>query len=186
MAVSVLSLINRAYRLAVGTGADPHASPVVDNAWAFEEAFPLALSKSVEEIGLSPAEIEHYRRQFELTMVDGSADLPQDVLHRFLDSSTISSDDDPSVGSSSSFCNRWSEFMNPPHLGLHYYATTQNTFRYREAGQDIDAFDGVITLHAVSTPAIPSSITGTMTLPDDIADRTVEILAMMISGRATA
>lgn len=184
MAVTKQSLVNKAYRLAAGTGQDPHQAFTIDNVWVFEEAFPIALSRAIEEIGLSSAEIEHYRREHELTVTDGSADLPQDVLHRFLDSSTISSDDDDTVAGLSSFCNRYSEFLNPPHTALHYYTTLENTFRYREAGGLADAFDGTIKLQAVSVPATPAVITDTMTIPEDVADRLVEILANMVKGRS--
>lgn len=186
MAVTVQSLLNRAYRLAAGTGQDPHQALSIDNVWVFEEAFPLALCKAIEEIGLSDAEIEHYRREHTLTLTDGSAALPQDVLHRFLDSSTISSDDDETVSMLSSFCNRYSEFLNPPHTALGYYTTIENTFRYREAGGNAGEFDGDIKLQAVSLPQTPATITGTMTIPDDVADRLVEILADMVKGAIPA
>jgi hypothetical protein len=182
MAVSVQSLINRAYRLAVGTGGDAHASPVVDNVWAFEEAFPHALSRAVEEIGFGPEEIEHYRRAFDLTFVNGVATLSGDVVHRFLDRSSLSSITDASVATNSSFCNRVSEFLNPPHTALHYYTTVEGEIWFREASGSVDTFDGNLTLYAIGYPATPASITGTMAIPEDIADRTVEIMAEMIRG----
>ena len=122
--------------LSGGGGYGPHQAVAIDNVWAFEEAFPLALSKAVEDIGYSADEIEHYRRQLTLIFINGMCNMPQDIMHDLLDQSTVmsvSSDAetvDPTV--LSSWCNRFSEFMNPPHPNaLHYYSTANNKFYFR-------------------------------------------------------
>jgi hypothetical protein len=182
MAITPGQLINRAYRLAAGMGQDPHAALSIDNVWAFEEAFPLALSEAVEEIGDSSDEIEHYRRSFALTLVDGSIALPEDVMHRFLDRSVLQVTGEEDIPAS--FCSRYEEFLRPAHAEVfHYYTTRDNALKVRIAGGEPAVYDGAVTLTAVAVPAIPSTLASTMTIPEDLADRTVEILARMIAGR---
>jgi hypothetical protein len=186
MALSALQIINRAYRLAAGTGQDAHAAPAIDNLWAFEEAFPLALSQSVEEIVRGTDEVEQYRRNFTLTLASGQASLAfQELMHQFLDRAVLVSVEDQDDGVPSSFCNRWSTFLRPPHADLmNYFATTENRFYLRIAGGDPFTYAGDIVLNAIATPVMPALIGDAITsMTDDLADRVVEILAKMIAGR---
>lgn len=182
--VSPQELIGRAYRLAVGTSSDATVQPILDNIWAFEEAYPHALRQASSETARSADEIEKYRRQHTLAVVDGTAALPDAVLDEFLDSSTIYSDADPTIAELSSFAPRWSSFQRPVHDMLHYYTFKEGDFFFREAGGDLNVWDGDIELVCVSMPDIPAAISGTSEVPSDIAERTIQILAGMIKGRS--
>lgn len=187
MAISAQQIINRAYRLAIGVGADATVSPVLDNLWAFEEAFPLAYRRAFVEIGHSSSEIEEYRHQHTLSVTDGSATLPDGVLTEFLDSSTLYSGDDPTIAELSSYAPRWSSFQRPVHDQLHYYTHKEDKLFFRPAGGNLFEWDGELELVCITMPELPASITGEISFVSPaMADRVVEILAGMIVARPSA
>lgn len=189
MAVSVSSLIDRAYRLATGVGADAHVSPIIDNVWAFEEAFPIALRAAVKDEALSAQEIEALKRTWEITFVNGVAAFADEILGEHMDCSELY--DPADVIELNSFQVRWGSFLRPAQTALGHYAVKGDTeaeheLHYREPNGDIATYDGDKILVAVSLPTIPANITGTMDIPVDTAERVVQILAEMVRGRASA
>lgn len=184
--IAPLELINRAYRLAVGIGGDTETSPIVDNIWAFEEAFPIALRRAAVETSRSADEVPDYVRQHTLTVTDGVADIPETVLTEFLDSSSLFSGDDETIAELASYAPRWNDFQRPVHDMLHYYTEREGRLYFREAGGELFTWDGELELVCVSMPPVPAAIATMFEVPDSMADRVVQILADMIRGRSDA
>ncbi len=177
-----LAIINRAFRLAIGVGVDATVQPVLDNVWAFEEAFPLALRRAIKETPLSAEEVEGWRREHSLTLVNGEIAMPDAVLEEFFDSSSVYLAAD--LTARISFAPRWTSYLHPAHDQLGYYTYKEDNFHYREAGGEPFDFDGDVKLVCISLPNKPANISTNMTLPVDLAGKTVEVLADMIRGRS--
>lgn len=183
MVVSQLSIQQRAYRLAVSQGLDPHGSGAVDTQFAFENNFPHALRRAATELaGRDESEAANLKRTYALTLSSGVATLPVSVIQECLDRSMIYSDSDSTVAENSSYQPRYSDYIRPAHSQLGYYSINGTSFCYRAPYGAANSFSGNLKLVTAGMPDIPGSLTTAMTISDRLAERTVELLADMVRG----
>ena len=163
-------------------GGDANASPVIDNTVVIEDLFYLALREAVIEGSQHEAEAGTLKRDYILTVASGTATLPDTVIDECLDSSSIYSTTDSTIGDLSSFQPQYGDFIRPVHAMLAYYTALGGNFLFRAAGGAVGAYSGTIHLVAIGTPDIPGSITANITIATETAERCIAILARMIKG----
>lgn len=160
------SIIDEGFRLAQAAGTAPDASPVIDNQFALEDMFRTALTEAI---------IQHkWKRSFSLTIVNGSATLP-DLLLPEWEGINVSGD------TPTSFEKNYSDYQAASLDFINYATIRNNSFEYREAGADVGEYDGALEITAVGLPTI-GAITDTIDIPATLADATSQILARMLRG----
>lgn len=166
------SIQDKAYRIAVGAGVEPHSSQVVDSSFITEDVFRDALRSAVTE--------QRFERSFSLTLTDGVVDLPDGAILSEMNTATIVNADDTETPTS--FEKRYSDYLAAPLSIINYATTRDNALLFREAGADAAEFDGAVNLTCVALPDIPALLTGAIDIPLTLADRTAEILAGYLKG----
>lgn len=164
------------------TGGDANTSAVIDSGVVLEDHFYTALRQSIVEGSAIPSEVNSLKRDHTITLTDGVGTMPDAVLDECLNTSSIYSSTDSDVQEFSSYQPRYSDYLRPVQTQLGYYAVQGSSFLYREPSGDAGAFDGDINLVAVSTPAIPATITDPITISTEAAERTIQILAGILRG----
>jgi hypothetical protein len=185
MAVSLKSLIARAVAVAASTGTDAHDSPAVDSRYVAEVLFPHALRSAIIKSAARGETAGHLKRSFTMTLSSGAAVLPDEIIKECLDHSNIRSEADADVGQLSSFQARYLDFLRPAHSQLGYYTVNGTSFEYRPPNGSHGTFAGDIILDAVAMPEKPATATAAIDISDEVAERTVELLAIMIKGGVT-
>ena len=163
-------------------GLDPHTSPVVDNGVVAEDLFYSALRRAVAESAKNPSDAQAMRRDHTVTITNGVGTMPDAVLDDFLSSSSIYSTTDTTIAENSSYCPRYVDYLRPVHSQLGYYAVQGSSLLYREPAGNAGEWDGDLHLVAISTPAIPATITDPITISTELAELTITILASMLKG----
>lgn len=176
------SIMDRAYRIAVGTGGDPHDSPIIDNKFAFEDLFPLALREAVKA-EVAEGDEGNYKRTYSLTFVAGKIALPDTALEEFLNDSQIIDPNDAAVGQITSYQQNLQDFYYPANPQLGHYALDGNFIVYREPAGDVNTFAGPLSLKVVGIPDIPASILTDLAIPTSLAEHTIVVLAEMVRGK---
>lgn len=182
MAYSQHQIIDRALRIATMTGGDPNLSSVIDNTVVLEDHFYTALRNAIIAGANVPTEVNGLKRDHTIAVTNGVGTLPDSVVDECLDSSSIYSSTDSNVQQFSSFQPRYADYLRPVHGQLAYYAVQGQSFLYRGPNEEAGVFDGDIHLVAVSTPAIPATITDAITISTATAERTIQLLASILRG----
>jgi hypothetical protein len=177
MAISQKQIMDRAYRLAVGRGMDAHASPITDNLFVFEDAFPLALREACKQDAS-----ENLKRRYNLTFVSGVAVMPDTVLEEFLDRSILLDSVDPDNSEFNSYQWNLNDFYYPANTQLGHYTVDGNSIRYRAPNEDADTHAGAAVLVTIGVPDIPGTITTDLGIATELAEKTIEILSLMALG----
>lgn len=169
MANSQQSIIDRAFRIANATATDGHASPVIDNLFITEDLFRSALQSAVIEEG--------YQRTFSLTLTNGAVELPSGILMEGLRNATLST---TATDVPTSFEARYMEFLRAPRKQLNYATVKDSRLLFRRANGAANAYNGNVQLTVLAMPEIPNTLSATISMPDTLADKTAEKLAMML------
>lgn len=185
MAISQKQIQDRAYRIAVSAGMDPHDSAIVDNAFLFEDLFPFALREAVTA-EVNEGDEGNYKRTYSLTFAAGRVALPDTAMEEFLNDSQIIDPNDALVGQITSYQQNLQDFYFPANPQLGHYALDGNFVVYREPAGDVDDFAGPLNLKVVGIPDIPPSILTDLAIPTALAERTIVILAQMARGNTQA
>lgn len=187
MAISKKSIIDRAYRIVVGAGLDPHESAVVDNSFVFEDLFPLALREAcVMMANEDAAGAESLRRTYTLTFVNGVADMPDTVLEEFLDRSYLYDTAAPENSEFNSYQTSLHAYHYPANPQLGHYAVQGATILYRAPYEDVATHDGDADLSVVGVPDVPLSMTAAMDISTELSEKIIEVLAGMARGSFAA
>jgi len=182
--ISYKQIINRALRLATMTGGESSASPMIDNAVVLEDMTPMALRQAIILGANNPNEVNQLKIPHVISITSGEAPLPDEVITECMDRSSVSSATDGSITELASFQPRLMSYLRPVHSQLAYYAVDGGNLLFREAGGDAGAYNGTITLTAVSMPVNVADLTTLLEITSDTAERAIGILAMMLRGEA--
>lgn len=181
MAISQKQIMDRAYRVAVGVGGDPHDSPVADNLFVFEDLFPFAFREAVKAL-IIEGNTGGYKRTYTLSITDGRVTLPDTLLEEMLDDSQIVGEN----GNITSYQPNLQSFYFPSNTQLGHYAVDGNEFVYREPDGEADDFTGEISLKTAGVPDIPGSVLTDLGIPPELAERTIVFLAEMALGKMSS
>lgn len=186
-------LLDRAYFQAL-RGMDANTAPNLDDATTIMEALVPSIFQAVaESYAADPRKQSLLRRTHTLTVTNGVATLPDEVLTSCLWNGSIADPNDVTVAQAQSFVAQFYDFIQPRdnwQIQLNWWNVKGDTeFHFLAANDEYDpndGFDGDLDYTGPSVPEIPANASDTVNVPSEVASDLVESLANALRGAIAA
>lgn len=100
---------------------------------------------------------------FPISLIDGEAELPPEVLVEYMDHSSVADTIDPDFARKMRWQPSWAEFIRPLEPTLGSYTVKEGTFVLVPPGQSYTPGSGIAGDVELTTPAMPSISAGVIT-----------------------
>lgn len=184
--MTLQELLDIAYFQAL-RGMDARTAPNLDDATTIMEALvPSVFQAVAESYAADPRKQSLLRRTHSLTLTNGVAVLPDEVLTSCMWNSSIDDPSDVLVAQAQSYVGSWFDFVQPRdnwQIQLNLYTVKgDRDFHYLAANEDYDSSDGTDGTLQLTVPSIPE----TPTLSTDPVDVDAEVASDLIEALADA
>lgn len=186
MPITASEIIARASELASTIGTDPHLSPLIDNEMTAETLLPHVFHYITTQTLNDPNRRQLLRQTVDVSFVAGSATVPTNLLGSTWQEVVLYPENQPEWGGRMSWLPLWFDFIRPKTAGLGYFSVDPSgNLRVIEPGSTFDLNNGATGTWKMSgffVPAVGTTLSDPITLPDDLVDDVVAMLAAAMRG----
>jgi hypothetical protein len=161
---------------------------IQDAETVIEDILPSAMQAVALKAASDPKTESLLRRNFTVTLASGTGTVDPLILTSCWKGASVYVTAEPTIGPLMSYVPNWNDFMSPMDTRLGYWTfQSDDTIYWIDPGETFDITSGRsgdIVMNIASVPAVPTTQTATLDMPDELTSNLTAYLVDVLRQRS--